>query len=717
MAAIKAKKKSPAGKTKPQNKAAKGKATTGKGKGKPAAAARAKAGPRDPGLNLGGVLVLSLVGFGLAATGLAVLDRGIELGIVRGRQGIADAAMGLSPALLAGTVGLLIAWMYTGRMRLVGAVVAAAILVGGAVTGASLVAPQMFQLLAGTVGPEGRQAALKGTFMHQLTAAGSFSAPDMPTEPIEPDAKLLMATLGAFGIFDPALYDRMDSNLIDMAETVTGRALDPDSAWASFRLAADETLRDYERYQSAANNYLTVVNSVDQQIAQLWNAVLQAARMRWSDYEQRQSRVLRQLQTRIPDLRDLLVVYFRVKQTGRRTAELDQRYQALSTELFGEFVDPQTWCGPTGCPGNQAFLSDRGAQVLSVSFARQNEDIGLGLNEAQYIAHPSVVAAIRAEVLEAGVNLPEDWALTVQGRDQLVVAARRDIPATARQTYESAIRGWFETELLPDLTYPDFVAQQGIQTIIRRTINLPTDLRIDPSIDRATFDAEIYPRIIRPPAEALAADVMAPVEDFDPNAGIGRLSTEVTTAMNTQFGLGFLIFAGALSGLVGGLIGLSASIAVIWRVVAGLINVPLKTVGSINRVIGLGAVFGLIAGLAVPLVMPFGLATYAGYGIAVQPTVAPPMGAALDWTMRSAQMLQPLGSASRGLVFGGSGFGLVPAPPESDAGFGFVFEISDELPEMMREPEDTGPSGISGLADRIDTLIENTTGIGADDSQ
>ncbi|HCI45731.1 MAG TPA: hypothetical protein DFI00_00400, partial [Rhodospirillaceae bacterium] len=410
---------------------------------------------------------------------------------------------------------------------------------------------------------------------------------------------------------------------------------------------------------------------------------------------------------RIPDFRDLLNVYFPAHQRGRGTAEADRRYEEYSTELFGKYVDPQIWCGRSGCPGSEEFIANTGINVLSDAFLERFGNLPLNLTEAQFIAHPSVLTTLRQEITKEGVNLPENWTLSAEGRDILLTAAIRDLPAEAEKRYNASINEWFGASLAPDLTYPDFIAQEGIQKRLRNSLRLPSELRIDPAIDEATFATDYYPRIERRPVDALAGDMQAPLEDFENG---GRLADGAKTSLKLLFALPLIMFAAGFAGLSGTIIGSFLFLLSLWHMVAKLLKLGAPTVLRINKVFRLSSGILLVLALASPVVLGKGVARYPGYGPVLQPAVMtnPVIGIPSDWAMRTVIDMQETGATLRHLAFNQNDFGLKPVIAEHEDGFGFVFDSDANDPNLLNE-EPKGPSGITGLKDRIDNMIDRAT--------
>ncbi len=667
----------------------------------------AKKLPAANQLRIGVPLLLGLFGLALAAYGFAITDQALQVAVARGRDAVAEPAGTLAGIMLGAGVGLILAWLLATRMKAITGIITAAIIIGAATAGGSLGTLSLIDQLVENTSPAQRQAAFRSQFLPQSVAASAFQTNGLPSNPTDMDTHAFVAGIGALGAVDPTVYDRIESNLDQLATAILARSLNEAEAWRKFQEAVAETQRDYERYSTAANAYQQTRASLNQRSDQLWTAVVQSATARWNNYLQRREQAVQQLNARIPDFRDLLSVYFQVHQRGRSTVEIDRRYEEFSTELFGKYVDPQIWCGRSGCPGTEEFIANTGITVLSNAFLERFGNLPLNLTEAQFVAHPSVITTIRQEVATEGVNLPENWTLSAEGRDMLLTAAIRDLPVEAEKRYNASINEWFGVSLAPDLDYPDFIAQEGIQKRLRASLRLPGELRIDPAIDEATFATDYYPRIERRPVDALAGDMQAPLEDFENG---GRLADGAKTSLKLLFALPLVMFTAGFAGLSGTIIGSCLLLLSFWHMVAKLLKLGAPTVLKINKVFRLSSGILLILALASPVLLGKGVARYPGYGSALQPAVmtSPVIGIPSDWAMRTVTDMQETGASLRSLAFNQNDFGLKPVIAEREDGFGFVFDSDANDPNLLNE-EPKGPVGITGIKQRLDSMIDRAT--------
>ena len=673
----------------------------------PAKTAKGKQPPTPrvfgPDYRFGTSLTLSVIGLTLSVVGFAVLNQTLSITLSRGLDRVADPALAIAGGLLGGLAGFLIGWLFISRAKgLTGSLITLIMTAGLAGAGYMLMG-QAINRYVDSTDPAQKQAALRAAFIHQSAVAGALQINGLPTDITLTDTRSLIAGLGALLVADPALYNRLDSNADQLAATIMARGLTEDAAWQRFQEAVSQTERDYNRYRQAANTVIGVRENVDREAVRLWDAVNQSARARWANYQSRRDDALRQLNARLPDFRDLLSVYFRIRQRGADMTEMENRYTAFSRELFGQYIDPQTWCGLSGCPGTLDFITAEATKALSQTFRQTSNGLTLELDETGYYGHPSVRDGLRAEVAESGVTLPPDWVFDARGRISLIEAARRDLPVMAETVYNRTIDDWFGTTLRPDLGYGDFVAQEGIQQLLRQSLRLPADIRIDPTINRDVFTATYYPRIERPAVDALAGDMQAPLDDFGDTA---RLTDRAERAMKTMLALPLALFAGGITGIVGFLLGAMLFALALLRAIGRLIKLREAPIIRINKTARLANSVLLLAVLGLPLVVGTGVAAYNGFGPALSPAIKanPPLGLPTSWAMRMSSSLQAGGDFAQNDLLGGRQFGLIPSSEIDADGFGFAYEYKDRDPTVTEEPPQ-GPAGLTGIRDSLGTII------------
>ena len=689
----------------PPNRAAGTKGKKGAGKSK-------KTAPKPivfgPAYRFGSALTLSLVALTLSIIGLAVLHQGLSISLSRGLTAVTQPSLAVGGMLLGGFVGLVLSWLLAARAKwLIGSLMTLIITGGMASAGQALLPGMVMNYVAATP-PTQKQAALKAAFLHQSAAAGALQVTGLPTDINLNETKSFVVGISALAVIDPGVFDRMDSNLDRLADTIMARGLTEQAAWRRFQEAVNQTQRDFNRYRQAADKVLNIRDNIDREAFNLWEAVSQSAEARWADYDQRRNEAIRQLNARVPAFRDLLSVYFRVRQRGADMREMKNRYNNFSTELFGQYVDPQSWCGLSGCPGTLDYIQDEATKILSATFQQNSNGLTLDLDEFAYYEHPSVRTILQEEVAAQGVNLPADWVLNAQGRITLIDSARRDLPVSAETLYNRTMDEWFATTLSPDLNYMDFVAQEGIQDLLRQSLRLPREIRIDPTIDQPIFAADYFPRIKRPAMDALAGDMRAPLEDFGDAA---RLTESADKAMQTAIALPIAMFAGGVTGVAGFLIGSVLFLLALIRLMARLIKMPEAQVVKVNWVGRLSIGTLLVVTLGAPMLLGAGVASYPAYSNALSPAVMsnPMIGIPASWTMRMAGKLENGGQFAQQDLLGGRQFGMIPASEIDADGFSFAYEFDDSDPTVIEEP-DRGPAGITGIRDRLEGLIDNASG-------
>ncbi len=657
-----------------------------------------------PAYRFGTSLTLSVVALALSIVGFAVLNQTLSISLSRGLNIVADPAIAIAGALLGGFLGFVICWLFISRMKgIVGSIITLTITGSLAAAGYMFLGQGISSYIANTT-PAQKQAALRAAFIHQSVVAGALQINGLPTDITLMDTRSFTAGVGALLVADPSLYDRLDSNTDQLAATIMARGLTEEAAWRRFQEAVAQTERDYNRYRQAANSMISIRDNVDREAFSLWEAVSQSAQTRWANYNDRRDTALRQLNARLPDFRDLLSVYFRIRQRGGNMNEMESRYTSFSEELFGQYIDPQTWCGLSGCPGTLTFITEEATKALSQTFRQTSNGLTLELDEFEYYEHPSVREALRAEVAESGVNLPEDWMFDARGRIALIDAARRDLPVMAENQYNRTIDEWFATTLSPDLGYADFVAQGGIQEILRQSLRLPADIRIDPTINRETFTADYYPRLERPAVDALAGDMQAPLDDF---ANAARLTETAERAMKVALALPLAMFAGGITAITGFLLGSMLFALALLRAIGRLIKLQEPQINKINKTGRLANALLLLAALGLPMAVGTGVAAYAGFGTALAPAVManPAIGLPTSWSMRMASSLQAGGEFAQNDLLGGRQFGMIPASEIDADGFGFAYEYDDRDPTTIEQP-DQGPAGLTGIRDSLNNLID-----------
>lgn len=663
-------------------------------KHKPAAAAK-PAGP----IRLAAPLILAMAGLLLGLTGLSVLDQLLSVVITHGRAGVVDTAWWLTGLLAGASLGLIVAQLLTSNMRTSVNLLATLILVAGSGAAGAYGLPIMANNLVMQSTPIQRQQALKAEFVNQTAVAGAFQADGLPAERNKPETQTLIAGLGLFGVLDPQVYSRINSSIDRVAASVMARGLTEESAWKRFQESVAQIQRDYARYQDASAKYQTVISNLDGRADELWQSVVTTEQQLWHDYEQRVKTAHSQLAERIPELHDLLNVYFRHKINHRDTEELERRYQELSTDLFGAVVDAQIWCGNSGCPGTEDFLEQTGARVLSTKFAELNDGIPLDLDETAFIAQPATINNIRKQIEEQGIRLPADWRLDVRGHDSLLIAAIRDLPYAATARFQASMRDWFDAEIEPGLGYPDFIARDAVQDQLRKSLGLPKDLRIDPSIDQTSFVRDYFPRIKRRPVDALAGDMQAPLEDFENQA---RLASAGRQALREISILPLCLFASGIAAMVGLLTTLTMAVLLLGRIILKLLAQGQAAAG-LARVIGILWLTGLLGILAGPMIAGSGLAGLPGYAnIASAGAQAPLLGTITDWSMRTAPVLQPLGQKVHHLLFRDNSFGIEPLQLQDQDEYGLI--LSTEA--APADPTGGNGGGLTGIRNTLDKLIK-----------
>ncbi|MEO0394068.1 MAG: hypothetical protein AAF213_12635 [Pseudomonadota bacterium] len=688
---------------KPGQRPAKGKVAktqAGKQAGKQAGPAKR---PNTPAYHFGSTLVLSLLAMVVAAYGLAVVNQSLIVSITQGRDAVAMPAITITGGLLGGFIGLITAWLLVSRAKWLRGSLVALLLTGGLAFAGQMLLPGSLEQNFTNAAPVQKQAALRTAFVHQSAAAGALQVEGLPTDLNSLETRSFVAGLGALGTWDPSLYERLDSNIDRLANTIMARGLTEEQAWRRFQESVAQTQRDFERYRGAADKVLNVRNNVDQEAIKLWEAVNQSAEARWVNYQQRRSRALTQLNARLPEFRDLLSVYFRVRQRGADMGEMEARYRRVSNDLFGQYVDPQTWCGLSGCPGTLDYITEVSTQALSQAFAQNSGGLSLDLDEQAFYEHPRTRQQLRDEIAVSGVSLPANWAVSARGRIDLIEAARRDLPVNAEIQYNTTIDDWFATTLSPDLGYGDFIAQEGIQQLLRASLKLPIEIRIDPTVDRASFAQDYYPRIERPAVDALAADMQAPLDDF---AQAARLTNQAEIAMTTASAIPLAMFAGGLAGFASLILAVALMALAVIRPLARFLRVPETTMKRINSRAGLGTGLAVALAMIAPFIMGGGVANYPGYPVLGQSVTAQPIiGMPSAWAMRMATALQPTGAFAQSTLLGDRTFGMDPIIETEKDGFGFAFEFDDSDPTLIEEP-DRGPAGITGIRETLGNIID-----------
>tara|TARA_Y100000588_G_scaffold286512_1_gene304396 strand:- start:266 stop:889 length:624 start_codon:yes stop_codon:yes gene_type:complete len=201
--------------------------------------------------------------------------------------------------------------------------------------------------------------------------------------------------------------------------------------------------------------------------------------------------------------------------------------------------------------------------------------------------------------------------------------------------------------------------------------------------------------------------MQAPLEDFENG---GRLADGAKTSLKLLFALPLVMFTAGFAGLSGTIIGSFLLLLSFWHMVAKLLKLGAPTVLKINKVFRLSSGILLILALASPVLLGKGVARYPGYGSALQPAVmtSPVIGIPSDWAMRTVTDMQETGASLRSLAFNQNDFGLKPVIAEREDGFGFVFDSDANDPNLLNE-EPKGPVGITGIKQRLDSMIDRAT--------
>jgi hypothetical protein len=679
----------------PQGKAG-AKPKPGNGNGKVEAA---KKKPSAASMRLSGVLLIAAAALVLGAGGLALLDRVTALLLAPGRSNVAADAIASAFALTGAITGLFLSLLIAANRKLVPALLLVLFLVGGLGAAGYFGGLSIADSIGSISSVEQRRSAVRSEFMLEAVASGALQAEALPSDPTRLDTAVFYAGVSLLSLPDPELHERLKANTEQIADLIISRSMTPDLAWSQYQAAIAQAERDYERYQLASANFAQAISQVQQRAQGLWQAVIEAARTRWVDHQRRRDAALKSLEARIPEMRDILSVYFQAKIRGDKIDEYERRYESLSREMFGAVIDYQTWCGTTGCPGNEQFLLAKGAEVLSEKFSERFGGVPLDVTEPAFLANPVVLSELRQEVAKQGVSLPADWRLDQGGMNTLISAAIRDLPTEARRVYNTTMTDVFGSAIEPNLSFGEFASREGMQRSLRDAVNLTPGTAVPIGLDREAFLSTLFPRIKRQPIELLARGVKAESEVF---ANGGQQYDAGLKAMLAVLGLPLAMTMAALAGVFGLVSGTAMLALLFWRATARLLRLDAGAAGRLSSMIWGGWLAILAMAFVLPFVVSAGPSSFARYGEVIGPAAARalPLGFLTDWAMRLAPGLKPLASEAHGMFFKDSDMGLTPGMGAVDD-FGFVYEEHPETPELA-----PGSAGISGLKQRLDGMVE-----------
>ena len=441
---------------------------------------------------------------------------------------------------------------------------------------------------------EAKKTAVTMALLRSSLAAGSLEWEGLPSDPDDPEAKVLVALSGLVAWAEPALASEFRTNIDSHVEALLAEQVDMGTAWTRYNEWRSRTERGYRDYAEASEALLAVQRAPEQTSGQIYDEILSVARQQWSRVPQAENQALNLIND-YHGVHRQLSYYFRDK------AQFQGTYDEMMQEAFGRAIAPETWCTNT-CPGDPSFVRSTLARLSRERF-EEATGVGFGERPEQTFEDSAAFAeAVRTGAAEAGLNIAANWqANGATPREAFSASVRDQIIQTAEERFAEGTIA-LGADVRPGLSREAFVALPGVSRSLREGLGLSSGQLVSTSWSRSEFEEVFRSASLRTQAIQLAEESRAPVAEFEPGGALyerggDALRSVIVPPVAMAFSLGF---------------GLSNLLALFFTGIRGAAGFVYQT-DELPRVFHLthqaGPLLGLALLIVAPLVLPIGLTT------------------------------------------------------------------------------------------------------------
>lgn len=353
---------------------------------------------------------------------------------------------------------------------------------------------------------ETRKLSSRIAFMRQSVETGDFPIEGMPT--VLHERNVFLASFNLLSLINPTKLDQIDDELNILAKSILSKGDNVDEYWQQYKSAISHLKSEYSKVERAKKNLNTLTNKAKNQANTLWKESLVSNKEVVAQVGKSRNELVSNVLARKKYIYKSLKHYFSKKETSRTI----EKYNNLSTQMFGKVIPKKFWCSTFACPGSEQFVNKKISQLVAQRFENES-GINLSSNanniDADKIRNKQILKALNS----ASIEPPQGWVVPKE-KQQFIENITTFITKKYFENFAKETKHKFGKSLNINGGFQEFYYTPTIQNLMKKSLGINTIDKIKLVSTKRNFETHIFSSLVNTASKELAANMQADLNEF-----------------------------------------------------------------------------------------------------------------------------------------------------------------------------------------------------------